>query len=162
MGRRSLLSTVPHPSCAVCSPVLGAWPGASLFWYRFQPLAKCCLMAGCLNESRCGDTVRYTGYSSLGPQEPSITLQPFPPPTTLSRARLASAPASSALMLVPGSLPLGEHACVHTKYTSTHTHICTQSGTQGLDHTARQSRFSPRVCAPAPRILLTLLHPRWP
>lgn len=143
-----------HPYFGICfSPELRAGPRDGLT----QP----CVLSGCLSEPRQGDTVRYR-------------VQLLRSPRALHRSAALSAPA----LRVPGqvhgwavnateSQPLGEHMCAHTNsdtcvHASTHTQACTQPGTQGLDHTARQRGASPGVCSPGPGILLSLLHPRGP
>lgn len=112
-----------------------------------------CVMNRCLNESRCGDTIRQ-GSSSLDPKSPHPSAALFPTLTmTMSRARQAPAPAplcprprtwlhrARRALLVPGSL-LVSALCTHTgtqtqtptppphSHTITHTHIHTRPSTQ--------------------------------
>ena len=129
-------------------------------------------MSRCLNESRCGDTIRQ-GSSSLDPKSPHHSAALFPTlHITMSGARRAPAPAplcprprtwlhrALRALLVPGSL-LVSALCTHTLQTPTplpplthdHTHPhphTTQHA--GPDHAARWSRASPGVCSPDTRM----------
>lgn len=156
-----------------------AW--ASLFLRLSWPLPRGaallgqCVMSRCLNESRCGDTIRQ-GSSSLDPKSPHPSAALFPTlPMTTSRARQAPAPAplcprprtwlhrAHRALLVPGSL-LVSALCTHTgtqtqtptptpplTHDHTHPHPHTTQHA-GPDHAARQSRASPGVCSPEARM----------